>query len=143
MALVVCSSCSKQTPDWRPVCQNCGVALTVRGRKQQESSALADRIAGASKDPACAAWQRTVIMDVVHGGGIAGYLLILTTVAICAGAFLLTHRLITRVMSSNGEPRSGGALFYLAVVVPAAILFFRLAAPLFYRLHVRLSKRAP
>jgi hypothetical protein len=107
----------------------------------QESAALADRIAARSTDSGYAAWQRTVIMDVVHGGGVAGFLLILATVAVCTVAFLCTHQVVSGLLrDAKGEAHSGGMLLYLAVVVPIAILFFRMAGPVFYRLHCRISR---
>lgn len=141
MALVVCQSCKAQTPDWDKVCRKCGVALTLRGRKQQESSALADRIARSTSDTDYATWQRSVIMDVVSGGGLAGRLLVFSSVAVCTLAFIAARRAIGSFQHSDGTPYSGGALFYLSVVVPIAVIYFRLSAPLFFKLHRRLSAR--
>ena len=140
MAIVACPSCGRRTPDWSKTCRGCGVALTLRGRKQQESDALADRIAESTSDEGYARWQRSVIMNVVHGGGTAGFLLVLSAVMVCSLAFILAHRLVSSFTHADGTPYSGGALFYLSIVVPAAVLYFRLAAPFFYRLHKRISR---
>jgi hypothetical protein len=142
MALVVCSSCGRQTPDWDKNCRECGVALTVRGRKQQESAALAERIAASTSDPDYAAWQRSVIMNVTSGGGMAGLLLVFSSVIVCTLAFLGAHRLKGMMLKhDDGTPYSGGILFYLGVAVPVTVFYFRLAAPWFYRVHLRLSAR--
>jgi hypothetical protein len=108
------------------------------GRQQLRSRDLADRIAARSSDHGYAAWQRTVITDVVHGGGAAGYVLVLSTVAVCALVFLFVHRGTMQLLHTEHSP---GAIFYLVTVPPVAVIYFRIAAPLFYRLHVWLSER--
>jgi hypothetical protein len=119
------------------VCRECGAPLTVRARQQRLSRDLADRIAASTSDRGYAEWQRTVITDVVHGGGTAGYALVISTVVVCAAVFLGVHRAVLAWWEPANSP---GIFVYLAVVVPLTVLYFRLRAPLFYRLH-RLSER--
>jgi len=138
MTASVCSKCGQESLDAKGRCANGCKPPSLWGRQRLRSSDLADRIAARSADTGYAVWQRTVITDVVHGGGVAGYILVLSTVAVCAFVFLLVHRGTMRLLHTEHSP---GAIFYLVTVPPVAVLYFRLAAPLFYRLHVWLSDR--
>ena len=137
MSASFCPSCGQESINWRGRCRNGCKPLSFRARQQLRSRDLAERIASQTSDLGYADWQRTVITDVVHGGGAAGYILVLSTVAVCAGVFLGVHRGLMRLTNSE---HGGGILFYLAVVLPLTVLYFRLAAPLFYRLHVWLQR---
>ena len=138
---MVCQSCGARLDDSGKACPTCGATIGLRTRKRRESEALADRIANSSRDAGFGQWQRSVIMNVSSGGGVAGVLLVISAVVIATLLFIAAHRLVGQIKHDDGTPYSGGALFYLSVVVPLAVLYFRLAAPLFYRLHVRLTTR--
>lgn len=140
MALIICSRCGEQTPDWKKVCDRCGEAITIRGRQQQESVRLADRIAATTKDAGYATWQRTVITDVVNGGGPAGWVLVFSTVAVCTLAFIGFRAVSGRLLRVAGVEHDPGAMLYIAVVIPITVVYFKLAAPFCYRLHLRWNR---
>ena len=100
---------------------------------------LADTTADSTDDAGYATWSRNVATDVVHGGSVAGWLLIMSTIAVAAIALALVRTLIRHYLAANpGDPEPVGAFLYIALIPPIAFVFFRLVAPVFYRLHQRL-----
>ena len=109
---MICQSCGATVTEPGKKCPACGHRPNLRARKQQESETLADQIASSSPNIGYSAWQRSVIMNVVDGGGLAGLLLVLSSVIVCCLAFIAAHRMIGQFKHDDGTPYSGGALFY-------------------------------
>lgn len=142
MALIACPDCGKPTSSWRFKCQQCGHRITYGGLRRQDSHRLADKIASSTTNPNYVAWSRNVITDVVNGGGVAGWLLIMATIAVATVALLMVRALVRHYLAPNpGDPEPAGVFLYIAVIPPIAVVFFRLVAPIFYRLHRRLRSR--
>lgn len=138
MAIVQCPECHQPTPDLRPVGKACGAPLTEREAQRQASAELARERAARTGDAEFASWQRSVVVNVVGGGGVPGTLLVITTVLVCAaGAYgpWFGARLPDQLVAAG--PFEIPGLLLAVAGVGLGVLYFTLAAPLFYRLRRR------
>jgi hypothetical protein len=138
---IACPRCGLLSAVGEVACDYCGFAFG-HFNSEQRDAALAAAISGAWEFKG---WRWRVINRPFIGGGIAGFLLVCTTVIVgLLGGFAIGFGIL-KTLQSIGY--SGTVIVSAAIGFPAivlALLWFKLTVRLFYRVHTALQfRRAP